>query len=395
MNELLILTNSPGEVSGWVKPTAAELSRIKIPAEVTLAVLPCPYASGMEKEYGGGIDGIGSAVTFKEAWNGTRNAERGKRLVLQMGGDPFFGAALSMKLRGEWMIYTARPKWRSRVSHYFIPDAKAEERFKAAGVAKDRYSTVGNLVLDSVPECGSVADARRKVGLADGEEAVSLLPGSRPFEYQEGAAFFCRAAQEILSKFAGYGAFIPLAPTVEERRLKEGFEKAGIEWKGGDRAEEISWNGAGRIRLLRENTFEAIRASRLAVALPGTNNLQIASLGTPLLMVAPLNEAENIPLDGLPGIIPTSLPGAKRLKKKLVYWYNERERFISLPNRLAQKQIVPEYRRAMTPSTVASLACDLLGSPEKLDEIRKNYAELRLERGAAAKIADKIKGYFS
>lgn len=105
------------------------------------------------------------------------------------------------------------------------------------------------------------------------------------------------------------------------------------------------------------------------------------------MMVAPLNEAENIPLDGIPGIIPMSVPGAKRLKKRLVFWYSSKERFVSLPNRIAGKMVVPEHRGIMTPSMVARMAEDLLDSPERLKKITDGYADIPFERGAAEKIA--------
>ncbi|NLX85410.1 MAG: hypothetical protein GXZ00_07330, partial [Synergistaceae bacterium] len=46
MDELFILTNSPGEVSGWVMPVVKELESAQFPAKIRLVVLPCQYASG-------------------------------------------------------------------------------------------------------------------------------------------------------------------------------------------------------------------------------------------------------------------------------------------------------------------------------------------------------------
>jgi len=394
MDELFIISNSPGEVSGWVKPVSCELLRRNIPAEVTLAVLPCQYASGMEKEFGAKIDGVGKAVAFRELYS--RAAGSGRKLVLQLGGDPLFGALLSIRFKCGWMIYTSRPKWRMCVSHYFLPDMKAEERFKTCGIPQEKFTRAGNLILDSVPELVSVHEAKVKMGLGTEEESICFMPGSRPFEYRDGFAFFCLAAQEILRKSPGYSAFLPVAPTVEESRLEEGLNRAGLKWtsKNGY-AEEIIWGGPGRIKMVRENNFEAIKASRLAVAFPGTNNLQIASLGVPLLMVAPLNEAENIPLDGIPGMIPMSVPLAKKLKRNLVSWYNRREKFVSLPNRLAGRSIVPEYRCIMTPSMVADIAYDLLQSPDTLQRITEEYSHVPLERGACVKIAEKVINYYA
>ena len=57
MDELFILTNSPGEVSGWVRPVVSELTLLGFAAKIYLVVLPCQYASGMEAEYGKEIVG--------------------------------------------------------------------------------------------------------------------------------------------------------------------------------------------------------------------------------------------------------------------------------------------------------------------------------------------------
>jgi len=395
MDELFILTNSPGEVSGWVKPVVSQLASKGFPAKVSLVVLPCQYASGMEAEYGKEIEGIDSESTFKELWNISVALKGTKRLVLQLGGDPFFGAILSAKLRCVWMIYTARPRWKSRVGHYFVPDAAAENRFALQGVKRDHVTRVGNLIFDSAPECGDADEARKIMDLSEDEEAVSFLPGSRPFEYRDGFPFFSCAAMELLRNHPNYHAFLPVAPTIDEKLLIEGLDEAGLNWKGGLAAEEILWDGPGRIRFIRENNFEAIKASKLAVAFPGTNNLQITSLCVPLLTVVPLNQVENIPLDGIPGIIPMSVPGARRLKKKLIYWYSGRLKYASLPNRMAGKEIVPEHRGIMTPSMVAGLVEELVSDPERLREIVTGYSDILLERGAASKIADKVCGYFS
>ena len=395
MDELFILTNSPGEVSGWVRPVVSALRSGCFTGKVFVAVLPCQYASGMESECARQIVGERSVFTFKEVWKTASAARNKKRLVLQLGGDPFFGALLSAKMRCPWMIYTARPRWKFRVDHYFVPDAAAEKRFLLRGVSPDRVTKVGNLIFDSAPQCTDAEDARRKMGLSEGEEAVSFLAGSRPFEYRSGFAFFSCAAMEFLRKHPNYHAFLPVAPTVDEKLIIEGLNEAGISWRGSSAAEEIIWDGVGRIRLIRERNFEAIKASRLAVAFPGTNNLQITSLSVPLLTVIPLNQAEDIPLDGIPGMIPMSIPGARQLKKKLVYWYSGRLKYASLPNRIAGKEIVPEHRGVMTPSMVAGLMEDLVSDPEMLSRIVSGYADLSLERGAAAKIAEKVSGYFS
>lgn len=391
MDNLYILSNSPGEVSGWVKPVAEAFAELNGGVKVTLAVLPCPYASGMERRYGSEIRGIDRSAAFREVWGDGRNGKKG--LVLQLGGDPMFGALLSARLGVPWTIYTARPRWKSRVSHYFIPDAGAERRFISAKVKPEKFSRVGNLALDSVPRGLTVGEAKARLGLAPDAETVAFLPGSRPFEYTLGTAFFSRTADEVLREFPGMSALMPIAPTVDEDLLIAGLRQCGMGWEGGRRAEVVVCGGS-RIRLVRGDAFPVIKAAKLVVAFPGTNNLQAAALGTPLMMVAPLNEAENIPLDGIAGIIPPGFPGFRQLKKKLVFKLNDREKYISLPNRIAQKPIVPERRGLLTPGMVAEMAKELLASPQSLAEISAGYSEIGFEYGAAEKIARRTAQYF-
>lgn len=393
MNTLFILSNSPGEVSGWMGPVTKALAESRLELSITGVTLPCPYASGMEAGSARLMPGVADVVRLREAMRAAPS--EGRRLILQLGGDPMYGWTLSMKFRAPWMIYTARPRWRGRVRHYFIPDEFAQRRFEKAGVAADRRSLVGNLILDSVPERGScrAEEFRRRYGIA-AEHIICFMPGSRPFEYELGFAFYSECARILHKKYPDWQAVFPVAPTVDEACLRSGLEKAGLKWRGGEHVEEILPDDGCRVPLVRSGQYEAIAAASLAVAFPGTNNLQIASLGVPLLMIAPLNQAENIPLDGLAGAISPSAPGLRLLKKRLVFWYNSKESYVSLPNRLAGRPVLPERREIMTPESACYYISELIESPERRRGIAEEYAKLNLRRGASAKIAEKIGEFF-
>ncbi len=355
--------------------------------------LPCPYASGREGAHAGTLPGVERVMNFKGAMRSAK--EPGRSLVLQLGGDPMYGWALSAKLRCPWMIYTARPRWRGRVAHYFIPDGAARARFERAGVAAERYTVVGNLILDSVelPDAGAVGEARRRYG-AGCENMIAFMPGSRPFEYELGFGFYCECAALLRERSAGWQAVLPVAPTVSEEILRAGLEKTGLAWRGEGRVEEIILRDGSSVPLVREGQYAAIAASSLAVAFPGTNNLQIASLGVPLLMIAPLNQAHNIPLDGLAGALPHKNPAAVAFKKKLVHWYNESRDYVSLPNMIAGRGLLPERRELMTPESACRYIAELIESPERRRAIAESYAALDLGRGAAERIARRVCGYF-
>lgn len=392
MNALFILSNSPGEVSGWMRPVTEALAKKNAGLNITGVTLPCQYASGMEAHSVRTLPGVTGVVPFREALFSTK---LGRGLILQLGGDPVYGCALSLRMRTPWMIYSARPRWSWFVRHYFVPDDFSLQRFERARIAHERRTLVGNLILDSVPERDSchVKEFRAHYGLAS-ENIICFMPGSRPFEYELGFPFFCECARILRKRFPTWHAILPVAPTVDDRYLRAGLTRMGFSWRGGERVDEIIIDGSYRVPLVRSMQSDAIAASSLAVAFPGTNNLQIAALGVPLFMIAPLNQAENIPLDGVPGFVPTSRPPMRNIKKKVVFMYNAKEKYVSLPNRIVGREILPERRELMTPESTCAYISELIESPERLKKIKKEYAKMNLYRGAAEKIAQKVVEFF-
>ena len=111
-------------------------------------------------------------------------------------------------------------------------------------------------------------------------------------------------------------------------------------------------------------------------------------------MIAPLNQAHNIPLDGIPGALPREGAAAVAVKKKLVHWYNAKKEYVSLPNMLAGRALLPERRELMTPESACRYIAELIESPERRREIAEGYAALDLRRGASECIAREICEYF-
>lgn len=75
----------------------------------------------------------------------------------------------------------------ARGSLFFFPDLKAV-RFKDKGVSAAKYSFVGNLMIDSVPICGSRSEMKARFGVPENENVVSF-PAAGLFEYQMATLF--------------------------------------------------------------------------------------------------------------------------------------------------------------------------------------------------------------
>ena len=391
--DLYITANSPGEIAGWVVPLVREVRARIWRCRITLVIVPCQYASGAELAFGrtSGVDRcvrIGDIGTLIAG--DAQNTPVPPKMILHLGGDFLFSIYLSKRLScGVW-AYAARPRWSRFVERFFIPDQTAERRFALDNLPAEKYERVGHLALDSVVLKESEEETREVLGFAPQEPIISFLTGSRPIEYRDGLSYFARIAAQITEQLPDHRVVFPLAPTVDEEQLCDGLRNGGFEWRGATRVHAIRLAEDRWASVVRDRTLEAINCSKLVIAVPGTNNLQAAALYIPLIMVLPLDRADEYPLDGLPGILPLWFPGVRKLKKSFILRLNKRTKFVSLPNRMAGKCIAPELRGIFPPEDVVREALALLKSPERLQEISRGFWELTHERGAAAKMAERI-----
>ena len=393
LTDIYITANSPGEIAGWVTPVVSALRLRLRQCRITLIILPCQYASGAELHYGAavGVDrcirlgALGSLLESDSACSGTA-----KKLLLHMGGDLMFSVYISKRLDAPLWAYTSRPRWKRFVDRYFLPDDSAADRFRLMDVPAGRWEKVGYVALDSVVLNETEEESRSRLGLMPNEPVVTFLPGSRPVEYCNGVPFFTAVARAVSDKFPDHRFFIPLAPTVQEELLMRSLKDSRIEWRGVNRVHAISLGSDRWMSVVRDSTLEVLNCSKLAVVVPGTNNLQAAALFVPFVMVLPLNRADEYPLDGLPGILPLWLPGMRTLKKEYIMRLNEKTDFVSLPNKMARRMVAPEIRGILEPEYVSERVCELLASPERLKLMARDFWELTHERGASLRLADSI-----
>ncbi|MDR1021459.1 MAG: hypothetical protein LBL73_11920 [Synergistaceae bacterium] len=385
--DLYITANSPGEISGWVAPVVREIRSRIWNCRISVVILPCQYASGEELALCGET---GADRCFRIGDMSAVETSGGKKLVLRLGGDLFFAACLAKKIGAPMWAYSGRPGWNRLVERFFVPDGDAARRFAISGLPKGKYEAIGHLALDSVAVNESEEETREILGLQPGEPVISCLTGSRPVEYCNAAPFLARVASLVTQKFPDHRVLFPLAPTVRDDLLQQALDEAGIERIGTSRVHSIGL-GEGRWgTVVRGRSLESLVCSKLAIAVPGTNNLQAAALYVPFIMILPLDKADEFPLDGLPGLLPLWLPGVRKLKKDYIVRLNERTDFVSLPNKMAKKMIAPEIRGFFKAEDVAAKAVSLLGDEAELKRIQRAFWELTHERGASAALASRI-----
>jgi len=193
-----------------------------------------------------------------------------------------------------------------------------------------------------------------------GEPRVALMPGSRPAEIRKNFPLLVGAYRRLEREHDGIAGIVAATrPEIEPelRRLAGDWPRS--------------------LRVEHARTEEVIRWCDLALVVSGTVTLQLARQGKPMVVVYRFNR------------ITWGLVVRRLLKTK----------FLSLPNLIAGKQIVPElipHHAGSEP--IADLAVALLEDPARAEEQRRELRRLAaLFEGhcAATTAADVIESFLA
>ena len=224
-----------------------------------------------------------------------------------------------------------------------------EEIYQRAGIDVE---FVGHPLLDTVRPRMTRGAFLAKHRLKNNGHLVALLPGSRRKELRYMLPTLCLAADLILAEKPDTQFVLPVASGLSTEFV-QGFL------------------GARPIKLVGNDTYDAIRYSRAAIVASGTATLETALLGTPEVIVYRIGRA-------------TWLLGKVLLKVRM----------FGLVNIILGAEVVPElYQDRMTPENVAKVTLKLMDDVWTQSEIRGNYEKLRRNLGTgnvAEKVADAV-----
>lgn len=398
--DILIVSNGPGELAAWVRPMIRQLRQDLPDARLTLALVPCPYASGHEAEtarsWGEDLEVWTPRETISRLFSKQLSYESGA--ILFMGGDQFFGRWLSRKTRLPLYTYTEGfARWVRSTRRFLLKDSTTYEALRDRGMPATKCEVVGDLMVDAALSAQSERNLREEWDMGD-RPVVSLLPGSKPFKLRYITPMWLRAAELVResvpetqfilhrSPFTTYEALEEVLNDPRFREVTQGIGGTLI------RDEDGAWivtEGGLRIRVADpELQYDAMAIADVALAVPGTNTAELAILGVPMVVALPLNKPEVIPLDGLIGRIgDIPLLGAA-LKRTLIPRMARRFPWVSLPNQKAKQMLVPELVGVLSPHDVANAAISLLCSPERRRRVSQQLKEVMGPPGAAKAIVE-------
>jgi hypothetical protein len=356
--DIVLVANSPGELSALVKPVAEEFSRDKT-KRLILVLTPCQYTSGKEVEFVKSLKGIYALVTAAEykRWLFLNRKPKlnfsAQGVVLFLGGDLAHAMIIARKLKYPAYAYIdERIAWKNFYKKFFVPDRSAYDKFHCSTPA-GKLEIVGDLMVDSISGLKKWSPENK---------VVTFMPGSRQWEIN----YMTPLYKEIMALIKQE------IPEAKFQLVSSPFIKA--------------WPIAGAKMI----GFEDIANSEVVVTIPGTNTAKLAARGVPMVVVFPLNHPEVIPMEGIADLIGKLPVFGRRFKKLVAETVNKKTKFFALPNQKADKEIAPEIRGIIEPGVVAMKAIELLKHPGKRELMSRELVAAMGGPGAARKIVQEI-----
>ena len=369
-----LVSNSPGEVSTWVRPVARAL-RTLAPCRIHLVLVPCPYATGMEATVAAAFPEIDRVYTPWESLLGLLGLRRfeggeGPRVVAYLGGELWHARWLARRLECPAVAYLERPF--RRVAGF---TAVAAANPAAASTSGARL--VGDLMVDAV---------QQSLPGRPTEPALALFPGSRYVHMKTALTPFLNVAERTASDKK---VMLALSPFIKNEQLQRACEGSWLkvpQARARVEGDRLLTEGGLEVELIRGRPYEAIDRCAVALSIPGTNTAQLACAGKPFVLV--VHRMAQIGGGGLFGLVdrlplgPIN-PWLRRRKMK-------KRRLLALPNILAGEMVAPERDADDRLDNLVEAVGPLLDEPERAQRLGARLKEVMGQDGAGLRVAQML-----
>ena len=207
----------------------------------------------------------------------------------------------------------------SRVTQVIAAFPFERDLYEKAGI---HVEYVGHPLLDAVPLALDKADARERLGIEASRIVVGLLPGSRREEVENLLPPMLEAATRLAGSDGKRTFVLGLAPTVSRTTIDEFIERVAA---------------APPVSVVEGLTHEVMAAADVLLVASGTATLEAALLGTPMVVCYRVSRLTEV---------------VGRLLKQIPW--------ISLPNIVARRTVVPEILQADVTGARLAVEAELL-----------------------------------
>lgn len=405
--DVVFITNSPGELSSWVRVCAREVKAARPQARIVVMLVPCPYATGQEYRIACSypfVDLVLPPWRFMAYLLGLsprayQPAPAG--VVVFMGGDFWHALWLARKTSFRRLAYVVLPTTMTR--HFqtvCVSTPQVKEQLVERGTPPDRIRVVGNLMVDGVmsPQAAASTPTPGEAG----HPVLGLLPGSRLYHVRESLPAFLKVTEAVAAVYPQARFQLGLSPFISLEALGRSLEShyvPSIPGSGGrlQSAREPGSTKSGlpfirtdagvEVEVHEGRQYEVMCSSDLIITIPGTNTAEVACTGTPMVVCS--TGGARVPRGGL-GWVLGGLPLGRKLRTLSASQVLKRFRFSALPNQVAGRMLVPEVYVEKSADEVSGVVLELLGDQPRRGAMAARLRGLMGEPGAAARVKDQI-----
>ncbi|MGB3536093.1 MAG: lipid-A-disaccharide synthase [Microcoleaceae cyanobacterium] len=409
LTDILILSNGPGEITTWVRPTVKALRQqeksLNLNLRISVILSPCPHAMGNEAavvEKYPEVDRVQKAADFWSflLWGKTANSWEWSPTgaVLFLGGDQFFTIAIAKRLRYRSVIYAEwEARWWRWVDGFGV--MKPEILNSVSPQYHYKFNVIGDLMADVSVATKTSSNLQQIDGTQSHLELIGILPGSKPMKLALGVPFSLAIAQHIYNRRPQTRFVIPVAPTVDLQTLAhyanqqynpilqqiEGLSAKLIL----DQIPYLETPEGLRVQLWTTTpAYDLFRQCHLCLTTIGANTAELGSLAIPMVVLIPTYQLDVMRLqEGIPGILANLPILGSWFARGINNWVLRQGKLYAWPNIWAKQEIVPELVGRITAGEVADTVIDYLEQPLKLRMMGDRLRQVRGNSGAADKLA--------
>lgn len=230
---------------------------------------------------------------------------------------------------------------------------------------------VGHPLADMLPMVPSRSEAREQLQIGADKTVIALLPGSRVSEIRQHARLMIQTAKRLAQDRPNCLFLIPVISRATKDILEQAMyqeQQLNVKLPQTDEIQKVP-----DIRILFGHAHLALQAADSAIVASGTATLEAALLKCPMIVM---------------------------YKLSWLSWQFLRHMnylpYVSLPNILAGKFIVPEFlQNKASPENLANAIHHLLDTPEAREIMVKQFSELhyQLRQNTAQKVAQVVLKY--
>lgn len=212
---------------------------------------------------------------------------------------------------------------------------------------------VGHPLIDKVAPNFSSIETRNQLGFKTCDPVIALLPGSRNIEIKLLLPHLIKAAEILYSKDPKYQFVIPVANTIDPKKIESKITDA-----------------KAPIKVVSGKTYDIVACADCAVVAAGTATLETALLNTPAIIIGRVSR-----LTWFLWSRYTNLP------------------YYGLPNYIIERKLMPELiQHQASGEQIAQKLEEILGSETEKAKLLEGYQEIRnrLGIGGASQNAAKV-----